>query len=154
MKKTYYNGYRCSCCEQSYEESNEYDTLKKALEEYPEIPPKNQQEYKIKEVIITNNENQEEIAALTVDWIHNPQNRRYNYTQYYGYKGSEDYFCIVVKGDSEEVIDKSWDEINKDVILKDDENKIRRLKEQLAEAVKGLNYLKINVKVEFEKDKT
>lgn len=80
IEKTWYNGYRCSCCERTYESSEWVDTLEESLAVLPtEFPPEN--DGGTLSVIVKDGSTGKEVASSKVSFAPNWQRGdAYRYT--------------------------------------------------------------------------
>jgi len=105
------NGYRCSCCRHSWEDTDWYDTLEEALEALP-VEMIATGDYELTEVEIKDGATGEVVAWGRMDWSTGyGKYSGYKYTRWSGYRPDTGEFDYIEDQGGKAVTDKTWNEL-------------------------------------------
>lgn len=127
------NGYRCSCCQQSWTDSHWADTLAEAEEGIPDMP-ETSVDHELKSVSVTDGNTGEEVAwGRLLDTSGYYKYSGYQYSRWSGWKGGEP-FEVILGRDGKVIADKTWDECVAEVKAKGVEQRWIKAERKLKEA--------------------
>ena len=104
VTKSYFNGYRCSCCTSTWDRSPKWtDDLAKALAEVPTEMPEQDSDGGLKSVEVTDGSTGQVIARGEVSWPNWGRSSLYSYTHWWGYT-PEGSFEVIVDGTADNLL--------------------------------------------------
>jgi len=133
IEKTASNGYRCGCCKRTWTDTAWEDDRDKALETVP-LEPVFGEGYELEEVEVKDGATGEVVAQgdLTTPpvWC---RGAAYEYSHWHGWRG-EEHFDVLLGGDKQPVIDKTWEECWEEVRAKGEARRRQKAEQKLKEA--------------------
>mgnify|MGYP001122453472 CR=1 FL=1 len=137
----YSNGYRCSCCERSWESSEWYDELEEALEQVPvemidgEPLPFNG-DVEVTKVEVKDGTTGEDIAWASAWWSRGfGKYSAYNYTCWSGYRPDIEGFEVVYDRGGKKV-DMTWKQLREHLAEEQRKKELEKAQRDLADAQK------------------
>lgn len=141
----YSNGYRCSCCQRSWESSEWYDTLEEALKQVPtelvdgEPHPFNG-DLEISKVEVKDGETGEDVAWANALWSRGfGRYSGYSYTRWSGWRDDLEGGTFEVVYSGRKKLDKTWDEVTAELKEKQRQEELAKAQKDLADSQKRLD---------------
>lgn len=153
VKKAHHNGYRCSCCTQTWEAGEWVQDREVALEQVcPDMPAENEWGG-LKSVTVTDGSTGEVVAQGTLSWPPGYQRGTpYTYTRWSGHVGAEA-FDVVVKGsrgmdddgnwEDYTPLEKSWSDILDELAEADRQRRLKKAEADLKRAQQDIEALQM-----------